>query len=51
MTVNTFMAIPVPEWPFLGVLGSVAMVALTVATLAILFAEVSRPREDEPAVT
>ena len=51
VTVNTFMAIPVPEWPFLGILGSVAMVALTAATLAILFAEL-RPRPvDGRAVT
>jgi hypothetical protein len=40
VTVNTFMAIPVPEWPFLGPLGSVAMVALTVAALAILASEI-----------
>jgi hypothetical protein len=47
VTVNTFMAIPVPEWPFLGSLGSVVMVALTVATLAILFEELRRPAEAE----
>ena len=50
VTVNTFMAIPVPEWQFLAILGSVAMVALTIATLAILYAEVSRQAEGEPAV-
>jgi hypothetical protein len=51
VTVNTFMAIPVPEWQFLAIWGSVAMVALTVATLAILFAELSDRPEDEPAAT
>jgi hypothetical protein len=51
VTANTFMAIPVPEWPFLGVLGSVVMVALTVATLAILVAELSERPSHQPAVT
>jgi len=50
VTVNTFMAIPVPEWPFLGPLGSVAMVALTVATLAVLFRDIAEPlRSEAPA--
>jgi uncharacterized membrane protein len=51
VTANTFMAIPVPEWPFLGVLGSVVMVALTVATLEILVAELSERPSHQPAVT
>jgi uncharacterized membrane protein len=51
VTANTFMAIPVPEWPFLGVLGSVVMVALTIATLAILFDELRRQRDEQAVVT
>lgn len=47
ITANTFMAIPTADWQFLAPLGSVAMVALTVATLAILFGELRRqPREE-----
>jgi hypothetical protein len=51
ITANTFMAIPTTDWSFLAPLGSVAMVALTVAALAILFRELRRPVEDEAEAT
>jgi Gpi18-like mannosyltransferase len=51
ITANTFMAIPTPDWQFLAIWGSVAMVALTVATLAILIGELRRPLEAESVVT
>ena len=51
VTANTFMAIPVPGWQFLGILGSLGMVALTIAVLAILYEEVGRQPEQQPADT
>jgi Gpi18-like mannosyltransferase len=51
ITANTFMAIPTQDWWFLAPLGSVAMVALTVATLAILFGELRRGADEEAALT
>jgi hypothetical protein len=51
VTANTFMAIPTVDWWFLAPLGSVAMIALTVAALAILFGELRRPSDQEAAAT
>ena len=47
ITANTFMAIPTTDWWFLAPLGSVAMIALTIAALSILFGELRRPPEAE----
>jgi len=49
VTANTFMAIPTTDWWFLAPLGSVAMIALTVAALAILLGELRAPPDDQPA--